>query len=183
MARKARVDREQIDAVAQALAQFEGLEHITLASIATAVNVRVPSLYNHIGSLDEVKRAVVLASIAKLAYVLRVAATGRAGADAIRAMADVYRAFAQHHPGWYDAIQAARRYPDDEVLKAGDEMVEIVVAVLVAFHLQDEDALHAVRALRSLVHGFVSLELGNGFGYAIDRDESYRRLIGFSSMD
>ena len=40
-----------------------------------------------------------------------------------------------------------------------------------------DDAIHAVRALRSLIHGFATLEQGGGFGIPLDLDESFRRLI------
>jgi hypothetical protein len=37
--------------------------------------------------------------------------------------------------------------------------------------------IQAIRAFRSLAHGFVSLELAGGFGLPIDLDESYRTLM------
>jgi hypothetical protein len=37
--------------------------------------------------------------------------------------------------------------------------------------------LHAVRGLRSLVHGFATLEVAGGFGMPLDIDESFRRLV------
>jgi hypothetical protein len=40
-----------------------------------------------------------------------------------------------------------------------------------------DDAVHAVRGLRALVHGFVTLETAGGFGFPLDRDESFRRLL------
>lgn len=37
--------------------------------------------------------------------------------------------------------------------------------------------IHAVRGLRSIVHGFATLEAGGGFGMPLDRDESFLRLL------
>ena len=34
-----------------------------------------------------------------------------------------------------------------------------------------------MRILRSLVHGFASLEIAGGFGLALDVEESFRRLV------
>jgi hypothetical protein len=45
------------------------------------------------------------------------------------------------------------------------------------YGLTGEDAVHAVRVLRSAMHGFVSLELMGGFGLPLNLDESFRRLI------
>jgi hypothetical protein len=43
--------------------------------------------------------------------------------------------------------------------------------------LRAKQEIHAIRAFRSLAHGFVSLELAGGFGLHIDLDESYRTLM------
>jgi hypothetical protein len=53
----------------------------------------------------------------------------------------------------------------------------VVVAVLDSFGLSGDDALHAVRGLRSIVHGFATLEVMGGFGLPLDCDESFRRLV------
>ena len=41
----------------------------------------------------------------------------------------------------------------------------------------ENDAVHAVRVLRSALHGFVLLETGDGFGMPLDLDESFTRLV------
>ena len=50
-------------------------------------------------------------------------------------------------------------------------------AVLRAWHLEDEELLHAVRVIRSGLHGFVSLEANGGFALPLDLDRSFERLI------
>ena len=55
--------------------------------------------------------------------------------------------------------------------------VEVLAAVLRAWHLEDEEMLHAVRVIRSSLHGFVSLEAGGGFALPLDLDKSFQRLI------
>jgi len=53
----------------------------------------------------------------------------------------------------------------------------VLCAVLAGYGLEGDDALHATRGLRGLLHGFVSLETGGGFGVPLDLDESFRRLL------
>jgi hypothetical protein len=43
--------------------------------------------------------------------------------------------------------------------------------------LQGVDAIHALRAFRSMVHGFATLEAAGAFGLPQDCDESFRRLV------
>ena len=108
-----------------------------------------------------------------LALELQTAVAGVAGADALRGLADAYRAFALRHPGTYAALQPARD-PDDAFV----ELVEVILAVLRGYQLEGDDALHGVRIVRATLHGFVMLELGGGFGLPLDLDETFRRLVG-----
>jgi AcrR family transcriptional regulator len=81
------------------LADADGLEGLTLARLAGAVGVRTPSLYNHVGSLDDVRRGVALVALREIGDALRDAAVGRARDDALVAMAHAYRDYARAHPG------------------------------------------------------------------------------------
>ena len=51
------------------------------------------------------------------------------------------------------------------------------MAVMASFGLEGGDAVHAVRGLRSVVHGFATLEISGGFGMPLDLDESFVRLV------
>jgi len=66
---------------------------------------------------------------------------------------------------------------DGELWRAGEAVVEVVLAVLATFGLRGNDALHAVRGLRAVVHGFVALEARGGFGLPLDLEESFSRLV------
>ena len=139
--------------------------------------MRTPSLYNHVTGLDDVRRRVALLALREIAAVLRDAAVGRARDDALVAAADAYRAYALRHPGRYAAIQRAPAEGDEEMLAAGREAVGVVLAIMRGYGLEGDDAIHATRAVRSALHGFVALEAGGGFGIPIDLDESYARMV------
>jgi hypothetical protein len=49
--------------------------------------------------------------------------------------------------------------------------------VLAPYRLSEEEAIHAIRGLRSIVHGFLSLEVAGGFGMPVDLDASFHWLI------
>jgi hypothetical protein len=63
------------------------------------------------------------------------------------------------------------------LLTVAQQVVDVVRAVLAPYRLSEEDAIHAIRGLRSIVHGFISLEVGGGFGMPIDQDASFHWLI------
>jgi AcrR family transcriptional regulator len=159
------------------LADREGLDGLTLAGIASAVGVRTPSLYNHVQSLDDVRRRLALRGTQELTEVLRDAAVGRAGDDALIAMAHAYRSYAQRHPGRYAAAQRAPDEADAELAGAAGAAVAVLLAILRGYGLQGDDAIHAARAVRSALHGFVSLEASGGFGLPVDLDASFERMV------
>jgi AcrR family transcriptional regulator len=164
-------------AAAAEIADAEGLDRLTLARVAAAAGVRTPSLYNHVESLDDVRRRVALLALRDLADALRDAAVGRAGDDALAAMADAYRAYARRHPGRYAATQRAPAEGDEAMRAAATGAVDVVLAILRGYGLEGDDAIHAARAVRSALHGFVALEAGGGFGIPVDLDESYERMV------
>ena len=55
--------------------------------------------------------------------------------------------------------------------------VAIATDVLAGYQLRDDDAIDATRALRSTLHGFVTLEAAGGFGLPVDVDRSFDRLV------
>jgi hypothetical protein len=59
---------------------------------------------------------------------------------------------------------------------AGERGVGTLFAVLRGYGLDGDDAVDATRALRSALHGFVSLEQAGGFGLPVDVDRSYDQL-------
>jgi AcrR family transcriptional regulator len=177
---RAGLDAEAVVAAASALADDEGLPALTLARLAGRLGVRSPSLYAHIGGLEDLRTRVATRGALELTAALQAAAAGRAHTGALEAVADAYRAYAHAHPGVYAAIQrapAASSEPDAEHAAAAAELVGVLVAVLRGYGLRDDDGIHGVRMLRAALHGFVSLEREGGFAMAIDVDESYRRLV------
>jgi hypothetical protein len=68
---------------------------------------------------------------------------------------------------------------DEELRAAEERAVRTGLAVIGSFGLEGEDAIHAVRGFRSLVHGFATLEISGGFGLPLDCDESFDRLVEY----
>jgi AcrR family transcriptional regulator len=171
------LDPDRVADAAAAIADTEGLGAVTLARVAAQLGVRPPSLYNHVDGRDGLLRQIALAALRELTAALRTAAIGRSGADALVATARAYRAYAREHPGRYAATVAAPPGPDEEYQEVAGEAVEVMLAMLRGWQLEGDEAVHAVRGIRSAVHGFVTLESAGGFALPVDLDESFERLI------
>jgi AcrR family transcriptional regulator len=165
------LDAEAVVRSAAELADREGLGAVTLARLAQALGVRPPSLYAHVGGVEDLRRRIGALGAHELAGVLGAAATGRAGRDALEAIAHAYRAYAREHPGRYAALQ-----PAGQGLEA-QAVVDVVVAVLRGYGLEGETAIHAVRTIRAALHGFASLEAEGGFGLPLSVDASFERMV------
>jgi AcrR family transcriptional regulator len=162
---------------AAVIADEIGLDRLTLAGVAERLGVRLPSLYKHIGGLDGLRRDLAVLAVRELAEALAAAAVGRAGGDALRAIADAYRGYARTHPGRYAATIRAPAAEDVEHAVAAEAVLRTVFAVLAGYGLTGDDVVDATRALRAGLHGFVTLEAGGGFGMPQDVDRSFERLI------
>jgi AcrR family transcriptional regulator len=159
------------------MADEVGLSQLTLAGLAESLGVRQPSLYKHVSGMAGLQRAISVKAKAELAEVLGRATVGRSGAAAVRSMSSAYRRWALDHPGRYQAAQSAPAPGDDEDNAVSAAVVQICFDVLSAYGLQGDDAIDAIRAFRSMLHGFVALESGGGFGLPVDVDRSFERLV------
>jgi AcrR family transcriptional regulator len=174
---RAGLDSESVVRSAAMLADAEGLDAVTLARLADQLGVRAPSLYAHVDGLNDLRRRLAIRGMQELTDALQLAAAGRAGEDALRAIADAYRAYARAHPGTYAALQRAPEAGDPETTAAAGRVVDLVLAVLRGYGLEGDDGVHAARVVRAALHGFASLEMEGGFAYPLATDESYRRLV------
>ena len=171
------LDTGRVVGAAVALADAQGLEAVTLAAVAASLDVRPPSLYNHVAGRDGLLRAIALRALRELAAAMRDASVGRAGPDALTAAARAYRAYAHAHPGRYAATLRAPAPGDDEHVAAAREVLDVVVAVIRAWNLEGDAAVHAIRTVRSALHGFVALEAAGGFELPVDLETSFDRLV------
>jgi AcrR family transcriptional regulator len=154
-----------------------GWDQLTLASVADRLGVRLPSLYKHIGSLDDLRRGIGLLALAELRDVLASAAIGRSGPDALREVALAYASYARAHPGRYASTIAAPSPGEHERAELAGRVLEVVFAVLAGYGLAGDDAVHATRVMRAALHGFVTLEASGAFGMPQDIAVSYEYLI------
>ena len=168
---------ERVIDEAQALSDEVGLDGLTLAALAGQLGVRQPSLYKHVEGSDALHRALSVRAKQELAGVLARAAVGRSGDEAIAALANAYRTWAHAHPGRYQSTVAAPTPGDRDDEAASLAVVSILLDILAGYHLSGADAIHATRALRAALHGFVSIEAAGGFGMPIDINDSFARLV------
>lgn len=81
------------------------------------------------------------------------------------------------HPGQYAALLLPPTAQGDSLAQAQSRIVDIFVRVTQSTGAAGDDAVHAARAVRSAIHGFVALESVDAFTSKVDRDASFDHLI------
>ena len=171
---------DDVVASAAGLADEIGFQGVTMGLLADRLGVRSPSLYKHVGGLADVQHRLATLAMTELGEVIRDAVQGRAGRDALAAMLTAVRAYVSAHPGRYAAtIGAEFTGPDDPLLAAGTRVLNSIAAVLRGYGIGEAEMNHAIRTIRSTMHGFAMLEASRGFQWDADPDESFEWMIRF----
>lgn len=163
---------------AASLADEVGFAQLSMGLLAERLGVRTPSLYKHVDNLADLVHRVAVLAAGELADALRDATQGRAGSDALAAAAQTYRAYVMTHPGRYAAGNAVlSRGPDDPLTAAAGRMLGSFSAALRGYGLPPDQEIHALRTLRSALHGFAVLEVEGSFRFDTDVDASFTWLV------
>ncbi len=170
------LDTAAVVGAAALIADEQEFDAVTLAKVADRLGVRAPSLYVHITGLAELRRLLAARGARELAAVVQAAVAGKARRDALAASAGAYRRYAHDHPGRYAAMQRAP-VGDGEDAEAAAELYGVIRAALSGYHLRGATEVHAIRAVRAGLHGFVSLEELGGLRKRVSVDASYAGLI------
>src|SRR5436305_8817091 len=177
MSHRVGLDQASVVEAAVKLVDAEGIEQLTLGRLAERLGVRTPSLYNHVAGLPGLKHELMLYCLHDLLDRILHATVGKSRAEAIFALANAYRAYAREAPGRYALTLQAPDPGDQEVQAIAQEIVDVLRAVLAPYRLSEEEAIHAIRSLRSIVHGFISLEVAGGFGMPVELDPRFSWLL------
>ena len=166
-----------------ALVDEIGFENLSMGLLAARLGVKTPSLYKHVASQADLAHRIAVLAMIELADAIRDAIQGRAGSEALLAGAHAMRTFVREHPGRYAAGNAASvTGPDDPLVPAVGRVLASWAAMLHGYRLDPDQEIHALRMLRSILHGFSTLEAIGSFQINTDVDDSFTWMIGFIDL-
>ena len=174
---RAGLDIGLVKQAAMAIADSKGFEALTIAKLASNLGVKAPSLYNHIRNLDMVRDELTQHGWRLALDRTRDAIAGVAERNALEALCSSHRQFAKEHPGVWTAMQTPVAKWSEATQKVTDAYLALVFAVLRGYGITGEMAIHAARAVRAALRGFIDLELGGGYGLPQDVDVSFNKLV------
>ncbi len=174
---KHRVTRALVIEAAARHVNTYGFPALTLAPIAAELGIKIPSLYNHVNGLEALQAELAAYGAHALFLRCQDASIGRGGADALIAIAESYRRFIILNPGTYAATLHPQHQPNPELAHANAALMELFERILIPFELAATDRIHVLRGLRSIVHGFATLEQAGAFGLPIDMNASFHTIV------
>src|SRR3954469_5052898 len=158
--RPAKLSRDAIVNAALTFLDRDGWDALTINALAMQLGTKGPSLYNHVDSLEDLRRTVRMRVIEDIIGMLNTVGDGRTRDDAVVAMASAYRSYAHHHPGRYSAFTRMPLGGDDpEYTAATRAAAAPVISVLASYGLDGDSAFYAALEFWSAMHGFVLLEM------------------------
>ncbi|RMB81465.1 TetR/AcrR family transcriptional regulator [Streptomyces shenzhenensis] len=177
---RAGLDPASVTEAAATLVDEIGFAQLSMGLVAERLGVRTPSLYKHVTSQADLAHRIAVLAATELGDAIRDATQGRVGGDALAAAAQAMRTYVREHPGRYAALNSARPDgPDDPFVPASARALDSLSAVLRGYHLDPAQEIHALRMLRSTLHGFATLEVTGGFQHDTDVDDSFIWMITF----
>jgi AcrR family transcriptional regulator len=176
--RPARLSRDSIVNAALTFLDREGWDALTINALATQLGTKGPSLYNHVHSLEDLRRTVRMRVVGDIIEMLNTVGQGRTRDDAVMVMASAYRSYAHHHPGRYSAFTRMPLGGDDpEFTQATRAAAAPVIDVLASYGLDGEDAFYAALEFWSAMHGFVLLEMTGVMNGIVDTDAVFTDMV------
>ncbi|MEK5007509.1 WHG domain-containing protein [Bacillus sp. FSL K6-3312] len=155
------ITQEKIIDTAAAFVDEEGFSALTIATLSKKLNIRPPSLYNHVSGLLEIQAALAEKGLSMLREEGIHVTEGLDKEETVLAFAKQYVQFVREHPGLYEA--AFSHMEEKKVRSEAERLVEFVQSIMARFGVKEEEMTHVVRGLRSLLHGFGDISNKNGF--------------------
>lgn len=177
---RAGLDPTTVTRAAADVADEIGLANLSMSALADRLGVKAPSLYKHVDGLPDLTRRIAVLGATELGDAFREAMQGRSGRDALEAVLSTGRRYVRAHPARYQAAVGTRPLGDDDPLTAAlERTLDSFAAVLRDYPLDPADRIHALRVLRSVLHGFASIEASGEFRMATDVETSATWMVDF----
>ncbi|MBQ7956094.1 MAG: WHG domain-containing protein [Lachnospiraceae bacterium] len=167
------LDKNVIVERAAGLANERGLDNITLKIIADEFGVQSPSLYNHINSLDDLKKSLMLYGWKQVETKLLLAVVGVSGYDALRAMCYAFYEYATDNPGVFNAMLWYNKFQDEETHNATKQLFGVLFKIMGTLNIPEETINHLIRTFRGFLEGYALLVNNGAFGNPASIKESF----------
>lgn len=161
--RVVKITKDAVIQTASALVDENGLNQLSLKAVAEALNIKTPSLYNHIGGLDALLRDVAHNGMRNMNAQMQQAAIGTTGIAAIQAVAAAYLTCMIAHPGVYETIQWVTWHGTGETAAILEDYSALLNTLIRSCGFDPAGTDEIRNMLTGMLHGFTTLQLRHAF--------------------
>lgn len=157
------IDRETIIATARQMIEDEGVDKLSLRSLAESLGVKAPSLYRYVRNKTALLRAINEGTTRQMMDALYHAADDKDSAtERLMAVAKAFRHFVHENPACY---MLSANTPNDETRPDADEREALVLPLQQIFTdiTGKDDSLAGIRGAYAFLHGWAILEVTEQF--------------------
>lgn len=158
-----RVTKSVVIQTAADIADEKGLSNVSLKTVAECLNIRTPSLYNHINSLDDLLREVAHQGMYEMNDRMTKVAVGIYGDNAIKKIAIEYLNYIIEHPGIYETIQWATWHGTDETAKIYSDYINLLTTLIHSCNFKEDAVTEMLSLLTGILHGYSTLQVRYAF--------------------
>lgn len=170
---KNNISDELVIETAAKLSNKVGLENLSLKMIAEELNIKSPSLYNHISSLDNIKERLMIYGWKQIENKMIYSSVGVSGYEALKNMCYAFYDYATNNKGIFTAMLWYNKYENEEKKNTTTRLFDMLFKVMNSLNIRDDNINHIIRTLRSFLEGFSLLVNNNAFGNPISIKESF----------
>ena len=137
------------------------------------LGVKPPSLYNHIGGLEDLKMQLMIYGWKQMEQGIIQSVIGVSGYNAIRAGCYAFYEYATENPGLFNAMLWYNKFLNTETMGATSGLFSVLFKVTSSLNISEENCNHIIRTLRGFLEGFSLLVNNEAFGNPISIAESF----------
>ena len=167
------LSKEEIIQKAVQLVNEKGLSYLSVTTLAEALEIRKPSLYYHVQTIDEVISWLMVYGWKKASDEIVQNAETENPAESITNYSHLFYKFAKENPGLFEAMLWYNKYQNDELKEATEGLYNFFFAQTDKLGITREKSNHLLRTYRAFLEGFILLEQHNSFGNPISLEESF----------
>ena len=138
---KNNISDELIIETSARIANKVGLDNLSLKIIAEELNIKSPSLYNHISSLDEIKSQLMVYGWKQIEEKMIDSAVGVSGYEALKNMCNVFYGYATNNKGIFTAMLWYNKYESDEKENATTRLFNMLFKIMKSLNITDENIM------------------------------------------
>jgi len=163
------LNQEDIIKIAITLLDEKGFKNFSLRDLATRLNIKPASIYNHFSGIDDINMHLSIEIEKDMQEYCKEKTDGLKKDEAIIALGLSQYEYAYLYPNRYEVILALPKQKNQATDSAASRTAIPIMEILNRYQLSNAQRIHLHRMFRSFVHGCIALSKA---GYLSHRDIS-----------